>query len=213
MKILIVDDHILFRQGLVGLLRSEPDFEVVGEAGSTQEALRLACALKPDIILMDYELPDGTGAEVTPEILKDNPDCKVVFLTVHEGDEQLIEAMCSGAVGYLLKDMPIDDLLCSLHSVCGGEAALSGMMTMRILEELTSPGKESGGQKGAFASLTLREQEVLREIMLGASNREIADRLSIGENTVKHHIHNIFGKLGVNDRRSAANYARKYGLK
>ena len=212
MRTLIVDDHVLFRQGLVSLLHSEPDFEVIGEAGSNQEALQLARALKPDLILMDFELPDGTGAESTREILKDNPECKIVFLTVHTADENLIDSVRSGAVGYLLKNSPITDLLASLRSVEKGEAAISRTMTRRILEELASPGRESGSDEGALANLTRREKEILREITLGASNREIASKLFINENTVKHHLQSIYGKLGINNRREAAEYARKHGL-
>lgn len=213
MRTLIVDDHILFRQGLASLLNSEPDFEVVGEAGSNKEALRLAQALKPDLILMDFELPDGSGIEATREILKDQPDCKIVFLTVYAEDEKLINSVRSGAVGYLLKDKPITDLLASLRSVWKGEAAISRSMTRRILEELASPGSASSDHKEAFSSLTRREKEILRELMLGGSNREIASKLFIDENTVKHHVHSIFGKLGISSRREAAEYARKYGLK
>lgn len=213
MRIIIVDDHILFRQGLVSLLQSEPDFEVVGQAGSIKEVLPLVRNLRPDLVLMDFELPDGTGAKATQEILKDHPDCKIVFLTVHAEDEILLESVRSGAVGYLLKDRPISDLLASLRSVGKGEAAISRTMTRRIMKELAFQESESGAHKEALASLTRREYEILRELMLGASNQEIASKLFINENTVKHHVHNIFGKLGVNNRKQAAEFARKSGLK
>jgi two-component system nitrate/nitrite response regulator NarL len=213
MRTIVVDDHVLFRQGLVSLLHSEPDFDVVGEAGSNKEALQLVRTLKPDLILLDFELPDGTGAEATREILKEHPHCKIVLLTVHAEDEKLIESVRSGAVGYLLKSRPITDLLASLRSVGKGEAAISRTMTRRILEEMASPGVDHSGQKDPFASLTHRENEVLRELMDGLSNREIASKLFINENTVKHHIHSIFGKLGIKNRKAAAEYARKHGLK
>lgn len=212
MRILVVDDHVLFRQGLVSLLHGEPDFDVVGEAGSIKKALKLARMLKPEMILMDFELPDGTGAEATREILADNPDCQIVFLTVHAEDEVLIDSVRSGAVGYLLKTKPINDLLASLRSVSKGEAAISRTMTRRILEELASPGEGAVSHDDALASLSRREQDVLRELLPGASNREIARKLFITENTVKHHIYNIFGKLGVKNRKEAAEYARKHGF-
>jgi len=213
MRILIVDDHVLFRQGLISLLHSEPDFEVVGEAGSKKAAVSLAREEKPDMVLMDFELPDGTGAETAREILQEHPTCQIVFLTVHAEDGKLIESVRSGAVGYILKRESITDMLAALRSVSRGEAAISRTMTRRIMAELASPGTVTNGHGNVLASLTSREKEILGEIMLGASNREIATKFFINENTVKHHVHNIFGKLGVSSRRGAAEFARKQGFK
>ncbi len=212
MRVLVVDDHILFRQGLVSLLESEPDFEIVGNAGTLTEAIELAQALKPDTILMDFELPDGTGAEATRPILKDNPDCRIIFLTVHTTDEKLFEAIRSGAIGYLLKSMPINKLLDSLRSTEFGEAALSRTMTRKVLAEFAKPSSGNAESREAFLHLTTREVEVLQEIMDGATNQEIARRLFVSENTVKHHIHNILEKLQVQNRHQAAEFARVHGL-
>jgi DNA-binding NarL/FixJ family response regulator len=161
---------------------------------------------------MDFELPDGSGAQATREILRENPNCKIIILTVHANDDKLIDAVRSGAVGYILKGRPIDDLLASLHSVWKGEAAVSRTMTRRIMEELAYNECESSYPKDELANLTWREKEILRELISGSSNGEIASRLFISQNTVKHHIHSIYGKLEIRSRREAVEYARRYGL-
>lgn len=212
MKVLIVDDHILFRQGLVGLLQKEPDFEIVGEAGTLKEAIQQARLHNPEMILMDFSLPDGTGADATQVILAQNPDCKIIFLSVHAADEKLFSAVRSGAVGYLLKSLPINKLLTVLRSVKEGEAAISRTMMRSILNEFSRPGGAVIGHSDVFDCLTHRERDVLRELMIGASNREIADKLTISENTVKHHIHSLLAKLELNDRRDAARMAKEHGL-
>lgn len=212
MRVLVVDDHILFRQGLVSLLQSEPDFEVIGQAGTLTEAIEMAQELKPDTILMDFELPDGTGAEATRPILADNPDCKIIFLTVYTSDEKLFDAIRSGAIGYLLKSMPISKLLDAVRSTEDGEAALSRSMTRRILAEFARPVSGNAESREAFAHLTDREVEVLQEMIAGATNREIARKLYVSENTVKHHVHNILEKLQVQNRHQAAEFARLHGL-
>lgn len=212
MRVLVVDDHILFRQGLVSLLESEPDFEIVGQAGTLTEAIELAQALKPDTILMDFELPDGTGAEATRPILAGNPDCRIIFLTVHTSDEKLFEAIRSGAVGYLLKSMPISKLLDAVRSTESGEAALSRSMTRKILAEFARPAALTADTEGNIFQLTPRELEILHEIMEGATNQEIAHKFYVSENTVKHHVHNILDKLQVQNRHQAAEFARRHGL-
>lgn len=208
-KILLVDDHVLFREGLVGLLDSQPDFQVIAQAGSVAEARRLARDLKPDIILMDFGLPDGTGLDATHAILGDNPDIKIVFLTVHEEDDRLFAAIRSGAKGYLLKNVPISKLLSFLRGVERGEVAISPAMTSRIFDEfarMESPSRDLT----ASEELTTRELEVLQELVTGATNRVIADRLFIAENTVKNHVRNILTKLNLKNRREAAEYARQH---
>ncbi len=136
MKIIIVDDHVLFREGLAAIVRSESDFEIVGQAGTVREAIELASALKPDMILMDFGLPDGTGVDATRSILAKHPRCKIVFLTMSEDDERLFAAIRSGAKGYLLKNMRPAKLISTLRSVQQGESALSRSMTLRLMEEL-----------------------------------------------------------------------------
>ena len=211
MKTLVVDDHILFRQGLVSLLKPDPAFQIVGEAGSVREAVAEALRLKPDLILMDFSLPDGTGLDAMQPILAELPDCKIVFLTIQDADEVLFDAIRKGAKGYLLKNVPISDLLASLKSLERGEAALSRQMTSRILEEFAKTEKVTTGENG-LSRLSRRELEVLRLLATWATNREIADQLFLSENTVKHHVHNILEKLGLENRRQAIQYARQHGF-
>jgi DNA-binding NarL/FixJ family response regulator len=209
MKIIIVDDHILFREGLAAIIRSETDIEIMGQAGSVQEAIELVKTLKPDLVLMDFGLPDGTGADATRAILKEYPQCKIIFLTMSEEDEHLFAAIRSGAKGYLLKNMRPAKLISTLRSVQQGESALSRSMTLRLMEELART-KET--PRTGDPTLTRREMEVLRELAAGVSNQEIAQQLFISENTVKYHVHSILEKLNLSDRRDAAIYAREHGL-
>jgi two-component system NarL family response regulator len=209
MKLIIVDDHVLFREGLAAIIRSETDIEIIGQAGSVQEAIELVKTLKPDMVLMDFGLPDGTGADATRAILKEYPQCKIIFLTMSEEDEHLFAAIRSGAKGYLLKNMRPSKLMSTLRSVQQGESALSRSMTLRLMEELART-KET--PRTADATLTRRELEVLRELASGLSNQEIAAHLFIAENTVKYHVHSILEKLNLSDRRDATVYARENGL-
>jgi DNA-binding NarL/FixJ family response regulator len=208
MKVLVVDDHILFREGLVSLLSADPSFKVVGQAGSVCEAVELARTHKPDLVLMDFSLPDGDGAEASALILEDLPECDIVFLTMHDADEKLFAAIRSGAKGYLLKNVPVSKLLSALHSIEKGEAAISRSMTMRILDEFSHTVGTAQENRGLLNNLSPREIEILTEIGMGASNNEIAERLFLSVNTVKHHAHNIFSKLGLKNRREAMNFAR-----
>ena len=212
MKILIVDDHILFREGLVGLLRSQPDMQVVGECGSVQEAVELTNKLKPEVILMDFSLPDGTGLDATRSILVRQPEVQIIFLTVHDNDERLIAAVRAGAKGYLLKNLSVSKLLASLRALERGEAAISRTMMARIMEEFSQNGPVTNTTPSPLVGLTSREIEVLQELTDGITNQEIAVRLFISENTVKNHIHNILEKLGLANRREAIEFARKNGL-
>ena len=211
MKIIIVDDHVLFREGLAAIVRSESDIEIVGQAGTVQEAIEIVRELKPDMVLMDFRLPDGSGVDATRAILKEDPKCKIVFITMSEEDEHLFAAIRSGAKGYLLKNMSPSKLISTLRSVQKGESALSRSMTLRLMEELartTEPQRPGEGDP----TLTRRELEVLRELAAGLSNQEIAERLFISENTVKYHVHSILEKLNLSDRRDAAIYAREHRL-
>jgi DNA-binding NarL/FixJ family response regulator len=211
MKILIVDDQVLFRGGLVSLLKSQSDFTVVGEAGTVNEAIVAARELLPELILMDFGLPDGTGLDATKAILAFNPDTRIVFLTVLDEDERLFAAIRAGASGYLLKNVRVETLLSFLRGVERGEPAISPNMTGRIIEEFARSRPGMGGPEGA-ADLTARELEVLRELTTGASNSEIAARLVISTNTVKNHVRNILAKLGLRNRREAMRFGRSSEL-
>ncbi|MGE5221559.1 MAG: response regulator [Omnitrophica WOR_2 bacterium] len=212
-NLLIVDDHILFREGLASLFSRQPDFQVVGEAGSVQEAIQSARQLAPDVILMDFSLPDGTGLDATKEILQALPQTKIVFLTMHEQDDRLFSAIRSGAKGYLLKNLAVTKLLAALRSLEQGEAPISGQMAAKILDEFSRTSHGASPDKTVLEPLSTRELEVFHEIVAGASNREIAGKLVISENTVKNHVHNILDKLQINSRREIAAFAADHGLK
>jgi DNA-binding NarL/FixJ family response regulator len=213
MRVLIVDDHILFREGLTGLLRAQQDIEVIGECGTMHEAIDVALQVKPEVILMDFSLPDGTGLEATRAILASLPETKIIFLTVHDNDERLIAAMRAGAKGYLLKNLSVNKLLASLRALDRGEAAISRIMMARVLEAFAqSTPPSSATAPSPLVGLTSREIEVLEELADGITNQEIATRLYISENTVKNHIHNILEKLNLHNRREAIEFARKNGL-
>lgn len=213
MRIIIVDDHILFREGLAAIIRLEPDIEVVGLVGSVQEAVDSARTQKPDIILMDFSLPDGTGADATRKIVQEYPDCKIIFLTMSESDENLFAAVRSGAKGYLLKDMSPSKLVATLRSVQQGESALSRSMTLRLMEELSRTKEPERLGHPALAKLTPREQDVLVELAAGKSNKEIARALYLSENTVKYHVHSILEKFNLPDRKEVARFAKEHGAK
>lgn len=211
-RILVVEDHVILREGLVSLFKPQPDFQVVGEAGSVAEAVSACRRLKPDLVLMDYTLPDGTGPEATRSILSENPSVGIVFLTIHEDDEQLFAAIQSGACGYLLKNVPVAKMMEALRGLRRGEAPLSREMTGRLvahMAHLAEPGSKSAGSS---ALLTRREVDVIRMVAKGSSNQEIAGALFVSINTVKNHIHNMLEKLGMKNRRDLTSYAIQSGL-
>lgn len=210
-SVLVIDDHVLFRDGLVSLFQSTPDFHVVAQAGSVKEGVEKAFYHRPDIILMDFSLPDGTGLDATRVILQEIPECKIIFLTVFETDENLLSAIRLGAKGYMLKNVSSASLISSLRALAQGEIAMSRKMMSRVVEfSQTLPLPPTND---LIAKLSPREIDVLCEIQEGASNFEIAQNLYLAENTVKHHIHNILEKLGVENRRQAAEIARQLGMK
>lgn len=211
-KLIIVDDHTLFREGLASIIQAEPDIEVSGLAGTVQEAVEVVRQLKPDIVLMDYSLPDGTGADATRMVIEEHPDCKIVFLTMSESDENLFEAIRSGAKGYLLKNMSPSKLVTTIRSVQRGESALSRSMTLRLMEELSRMKEPERLDDSSLAKLTRREMDVLRALTTGKTNKEIANHLYLSENTVKYHVHSILDKLNLPDRKVAANFAKEHGI-
>ena len=212
-RLLLVDDHILFREGLASLIAPQPDLLVVGEAGSVSEALTLARQLRPDVILMDFSLPDGDGRQATQAILAELPATRVVFLTVHDDDETLFDAIRAGALGYLYKNTRAAELLKRLRAVAHGDAGVSPAIARRILQEFSRlPAQPASADTVAATELTPREVEIVRELAQGASNRTIAEHLMISENTVKNHVRNVLAKLQLRSRREIADYARDRGL-
>jgi two-component system nitrate/nitrite response regulator NarL len=208
-KVLIVDDHALLRQGVRNTIEPEEDFEVVGEAEDGAEALAKAKELKPDLILMDISMPHGNGLEALSAIKRELPDVKIIMLTVHDKEENLLEAIKRGAEGFLSKNVRAKALLDSLRGAMRGEAAISRHMAGKILKEFTRlaelEAKKTPGQ------LTPREKEVLQKLSEGLSNKEIGLSLCISENTVKVHVKNILRKLHLQNRTEAAAYARRWG--
>ena len=208
-RILIVDGNILFREGLASLLNGLPDFAVVGQVGRVQQALENAIELKPDVILMDVLFPDGSGINAIRPILDILPQTKIVILTMADSDEYLFSALRCGAKGYILQNTPIDTLLASIRALARGEAAISRSHIIRVLDEFSRLNTNGHASELISSTLTKRELEVIKELVLGSSNREIAHHLSITENTVKRHIHSILNKLGFRSRREVAKYALK----
>lgn len=207
-RLLLVDDHSLFRDGLRALFSFSDEFEVAGEAASGSEAFALAERLRPDITLMDINLGADDGVEVTRAIRARLPGAKVVMLTVYDDTEKLLEAIKAGACGYLVKSIKSDDLLEQLRGVTRDEAALTRRMAARILEEFRRREDES---PSAETILTTRELEVLELVAARMSNKEIATRLVISEHTVKNHLKSILSKLQLRSRREAAVYGVSRG--
>ncbi|MBK8899677.1 MAG: response regulator transcription factor [Anaerolineaceae bacterium] len=210
MKIVVADDHKLFRQGLIGLMRAHDDIvEVIGEASTGQEAIRLAHQLRPDVILMDIQMPDGNGLKALREIRQQVPEVAVVMLTASELDEHLYEAIRLGAAGYLLKDLDATELFDLLGGVTRQEVAMTRAMASRLLKIMANGG---GYETGSPTELTERETEVLQLLAQGASNPQIAEELVITVNTVKSHISHILAKLQLENRTQAAAYAVQKGM-
>jgi DNA-binding NarL/FixJ family response regulator len=213
-RILIVDDHDLFREGLAGIITAQADLQVVGEAGDGLEAIIKARELKPDLILMDIQMPGCDGLEATQKIKRELPEIIIVMLTVRDEEEKLFEAIRSGAQGYLLKNIHSRELLDGLRGAMRGEAAISPILAGRMLEEFrrVSQYEPREAIQDELAMLTLREKEVLSLVAQGRSDKEIAALLSISLHTVKSHLRNILAKLHVNTRREAAYLAKNKGL-
>lgn len=215
LRILLVDDHLLFRKGLAQLLDAQPDFEVVGEAADGLEALGQAQALRPDLVLMDINMPNCNGFEATRRIKALVPDVQVVMLTVSEDEDDLAAAVRYGADGYLLKDLLPEALFQHLRSLAAGETPISRTMTGKLFRQAARQlvqESQLAVQPVATDVLSNRESQVLALVVNGHSNQEIADALGIAHNTVKNHLRSILTKLGVRNRAQAAAYAVSHGL-
>jgi len=203
-RILLADDHSVVRQGLRMFLALDPDLEVIGEATDGAEAVRLARALNPDVVLMDMLMPVMDGVAATATIRRELPDTEVIALTSVLEDEKVVGAVRAGAIGYLLKDTEADDLRRAIKAAADGQVQLSPKAAARLMREVRAPDSPE--------ALTERETDVLRLLAQGKSNKEIAHLLSLSEKTVKTHVSNVLAKLGVPSRTQAALYAVRIGL-
>jgi DNA-binding NarL/FixJ family response regulator len=209
-RVLIADDHQLFRDGLRALLDSAPDTEVVGEAATGQEAIHLAAESQPQVILMDLQMPDMDGIEATRHIVDTNPQINILMVTMFEDDQSVFAAMRAGARGYVLKGAKHAEMLRAIRAVASGEAIFSPSIAARLMSFFATSRRVIPAD--AFPELTDREREVLGLMARGESNAEIAQALTISIKTVRNHVSNIFGKLQVADRAQAVIRAREAGL-
>ena len=212
MRILLVDDHIIFRKGVAALLTHREDMKIVGEAGNGLEAIQTARELLPNVILMDINMPKCNGLEATRRIKRELPHIKIVMLTVADDDHNLFEAIKSGAQGYILKNLEPYQLYDLLESISRDEAPLSGAIAAKILKEFTHPGPDSQQESEVIDALTAREISILELVVDGLTNKKIASKLHISVNTVKIHLRNILEKLHLQNRIQAAVYAVRKGL-
>lgn len=209
-RVLIADDHTLFREGLKALLGSVTDIDVVGETASGTHTIEQALTLQPDVILMDIQMPEINGIEATRRILRDSPHIGVIMLTMFDDDESVFAAMRAGARGYVLKGADQAVMLRAIHSVANGESLFSPEIAMRLMHFFAGLKPETPTQ--IFPELTEREREILTMIAQGDTNADIAQKLVISLKTVRNHVSNIFSKLQVADRTQAALRARAAGL-
>jgi len=210
MRVLVADDHSLFRDGIVSLLKAA-GMTVVGEAGNGFEAVEQAVRLKPDLVLLDINMPEMDGLEALRRIRAKLPETKVVMLTVSDGDANLVEAVHAGASGYLLKNLGASGFLSSLEGLQRGEAAMTRKTTAQLVSALSSSAQPEPQHRGG-SGLTTRETELLQLVAAGLSNKAIAQQLHISENTVKYHMKNILQKMNLQNRAEAAAYAVREGL-
>lgn len=211
-SVLIVESQAGYRQELVNLFNSQSDFVLLGATASLREAANVVARLYPDLVLLDYHLPDATGPDAAQTLLLLCPQAYIIFLADRDENGDLFAALRSGAKGYLLKGLLGPKLLASLRSISNGQAPLSRSMVTRLIEEFSRMNEIASPDGAALGLLTLRELDVLSELTKGGTNREIANRLFISEYTVKNHLHNILEKLSVKNRQQAAQFARKNGL-
>lgn len=212
-RVLLADDQALFREGLRTLLSLQPAFEVVGEAANGEEAVAGARQLQPQVVLMDLRMPVLGGVEATRRIRAMNPSCRVIVLTTFEDDEEVFEALRAGAAGYLLKDVASEKLMEAIRAAARGESFLQPSIAAKVVAEfnrLSQP--RTPASLKLVEPLSQRECEVLRQLAGGKSNKEIAATLHLAEGTVKNHMTNVLGKLGVMDRTQAALKARELGV-
>lgn len=212
-KILIVDDHPVVRDGLNAILETQPDFEVIGEAGDGQEAVAQVERLRPDVVLLDLDMPGLDGLGALQQIMKQRPDTKVIIFTVFDTDERILTAVQAGAQGYLLKgDAPRNEIFRAVRTVYQGGALLQPVVAGKLLRQVQTQTTSTGPDQSEVEELTEREQDVLELIGQGMANKEIAQKLVISERTVKFHVSAILAKLGAGNRTEATRIAAQRGL-
>jgi NarL family two-component system response regulator LiaR len=207
-RLLLVDDHVFVRKGILALLATEEDIEVVGEAQDGQEALDKIEEHNPDVILLDLLMPKMGGIEVIERVITDDPKARILVLTSFVADDKVFPAIKAGALGYLLKDSEPEELIQAIHQVYRGESSLSPVIARKVLQEISRP----SDRQLLEDPLTDREVEILQHIAKGESNREIAEALVLSEATVRTHVSNVLGKLHLASRTQAALYALRKGL-
>ena len=211
-RILLCDDHNMFRQGLKSILETEDGFRVIGEASTGREAVRYALQTRPDIILMDIQMPELDGVAAAKAILAEEPDTNIIILTMYRQDTYVFEAIKVGARGYLLKDADANDLIEAIRRVAQGETLLNAEMAASILDEFKKVKQMPEHPEHKLSDLTEREADILRLLAQGASNQEIAEALKVSEKTVRNRLSEIFSKLRLNNRTQAALYALREGI-
>lgn len=205
-RILVADDHPIVREGLIAVLGTQPDFEVVGEAGDGEEMIRQVAGLRPDVVLLDLEMPKVDGVEALRRLRASGAEARAIVLTAFDTDERILSAVQAGAQGYLLKESPRQEIFNAVRTVHAGGSLLQPVVASRLLRQV------SRDQASSPESLTPREAEVLGLLAQGLLNKEIADRLSISERTAKFHVSAILGKLGADNRTEAVAIAAQRGL-
>lgn len=211
-RVLIADDEDLMRAGLVELLGSDPEIEVVGEAAGGREAVRKAASLRADVVLMDVRMPDLDGIAATAELARSAPECKTLILTTFEEDDYIFRGLRAGAAGFMVKRSRPEDLIAAVHTIARGDSLLSPSVTRRVIERLAQqPVPELAG-RSMLEALTPREREVLELVARGLANREIAATLVVEESTVRTHVKRLLSKLGLRDRVQAVIFAYEAGL-
>lgn len=211
-RVLLIDDHTLFRSGIKALLQRQPGFEVVGEAGDALEGVKRAKILQPDVVLLDIHMPGMTGREAVSLIVDEAPRARILMLTVSEDVEDLLQALRAGAHGYLLKNIETDFLLKAIRSAVDGDSVLSPQMTSKLLKSVRTAPVAQAAPPAEKERLSPREREILAFLARGASNKDIARSLDLAESTVKIHVQNILKKLNLVSRVQAAVYAVERGL-
>ena len=211
-RVLIADDQALVRDGFGMILDAQPDMEVVGQASDGREAVEMARALAPDVVLMDIRMPEVDGVEATRRLVADPTSPRILMLTTFDQNEYVYEAMKAGASGFLLKDVRRDELVNAVRAVAAGDALLASSLTRRFIEDFVRRPPPGAAPVGALADLTDREAEVVRLVARGLSNAEIADRMVVSEATVKTHVARVLSKLGLRDRTQVVVMAYETGF-